>query len=246
IASGGFLGIGEKLIAVDFSQLTLPGAAAAAQANDANGNAVNGTAAQNGVANGTAVDQNGNPVPNAAPALARNDDVAVIAGLTQEQVKDLPDFRYDPSMRTANQVANGNLASAPASTATGSSGSSASDNGVAATTGNDNAGATASIDRNAVDLKQLIGKVVVDANGDRVGTVDNVLMDANGERPEQAVIASGGFLGIGKKLIAVDFSQLKIGDDGRAHVTGLTREQVRDMKDFRYDPSMRTYHNSAS
>ena len=110
IASGGFLGIGEKLIAVDFSQLTLPGAAAAAQGNDANGNAmngnaVNGTAAQNGVANGTAVDQNGNPVPNAAPALARNNDVAVIAGLTQEQVKDLPDFRYDPSMRTYHNSA---------------------------------------------------------------------------------------------------------------------------------------------
>jgi len=237
IASGGFLGIGQKLIAVDFSQLSLPNAAAAAQGN--------APAATNGNAVGTNnAGQNGNP------PLNRNADVAVVAGLTQDQVKNLPDFRYDPSMRTANQVNlnNNNVASAPAATATGSSGSSAPDNGAAAT-GNatsNNAGATASIDRNAADLKQLIGKVVVDSKGDRVGTVDNVLMNASGDRPERAVIASGGFLGIGKKLIAVDFSQLKIGDDGRVHVSGLTREQVRDMQDFRYDPSMRTYRNSAS
>jgi sporulation protein YlmC with PRC-barrel domain len=239
IASGGFLGIGQKLIAVDFSQLTLPNA----------GNAPAATA------NGNAVDSNGNVVgnnnagQNGNPALNRNADVAVVAGLTQDQVKNLPDFRYDPSMRTANQVnLNNNVASAPATTATGSSGSSAPDNGAAATNNatNDNAGATASVDRDAADLKQLIGKVVVDSNGDRVGTVDNVLMNAGGDRPERAVIASGGFLGIGKKLIAVDFSQLKIGDDGRVHVSGLTRAQVRDMKDFRYDPSMRTYRNSAS
>jgi len=244
IASGGFLGIGQKLIAVDFSQLTLPNATAAAQGN-----------APATTANGNAVDSNGNVVgnnnagENGNPALNRNADVAVVAGLTQDQVKNLPDFRYDPSMRTANQVnLNNNVASAPAPTAAGTSGSSAPDNGTAATGNatNDNAGVTASVDRDAADLKQLIGKVVVDSNGDRVGTVDNVLMNASGDHPERAVIASGGFLGIGKKLIAVDFSQLKIGDDGRVHVSGLTRAQVRDMQDFRYDPSMRTYRNSAS
>jgi sporulation protein YlmC with PRC-barrel domain len=265
IASGGFLGIGQKLIAVDFSQLSLPGAEAAeinaANANNGNGTAVNGNngqgtaatgnAAQNGAQNGM-VDQNGNAVPaNGTPAINADRNVAVVAGLTQEQVKSLPDFRYDPSMRTANQVLNdsngNNVASAPANTGTGSSGSSATDSTGAATNGStdNNAGATASINHNAVDLKQLIGKVVVDTNGDRVGTVDNVLMNASGDQPAQAVIASGGFLGIGKKLIAVDFSQLKLADDGRVHVTGLTREQVRDMKDFRYDPSMRTFRNSA-
>jgi sporulation protein YlmC with PRC-barrel domain len=231
IASGGFLGIGAKLIAVDFSQVTLRPAPTppAAQGNEAT----------------DMVNQNGNPPPPASnvPATPPS-NVAMVAGLMQDQVKNLPDFRYDPSMRTANQ-----MTPPPASTETGSSGSSTPGAvGTAETNGTTGSqpGATASVERNTADLKQLIGKAVIDSNGDRVGTVDNVLMNATGDRPERAVIASGGFLGIGKKLIAVDFSQLKLGDNGRVHVSGLTREQVRGMKDFRYDPSMRTYLNSKS
>ena len=110
--------------------------------------------------------------------------------------------------------------------------------------------------QNPVDLEPrlLIGHEVVDVSGNKIGTVDNVLMSESGDRPAKAIIKSGGFLGLGTKLIAVDFASLHAGPNQTNNVlspgvliaTGLTREQVRQMEGFRYDPAMRTYRPSGS
>jgi sporulation protein YlmC with PRC-barrel domain len=100
----------------------------------------------------------------------------------------------------------------------------------------------------------LIGHEVVDSDGRKIGTVDNLLMNASGDRPAKVIIKSGGFLGLGAKLIAVDFATLRRGPNQTNNVlspgvliaTGLTREKVRQMEDFRYDPAMRTYRPSGS
>jgi len=78
------------------------------------------------------------------------------------------------------------------------------------------------------------------------------LMSGTGDRPTKAIIKSGGFLGLGSKLIVVDFASLRPGPNqtnnvlspGVLVVSGLTREQVRQMDSFHYDSGMRTYRPS--
>ena len=103
-----------------------------------------------------------------------------------------------------------------------------------------------------LEPRLLIGHEVVDVDGRKIGTVDNVVMNDGGDRPTLAIIKSGGFLGLGAKLIAVDFASLHAAPNRTDNVlspgvlvaSGLTQQQVRKMEDFRYAPTMRTYRPS--
>jgi sporulation protein YlmC with PRC-barrel domain len=104
-----------------------------------------------------------------------------------------------------------------------------------------------------IEPRLLIGHEVVDIDGKKLGTVDNVLMTEGDNRPSKAIIKSGGFLGMGAKLIAVDVGTLHAGPNQTSNVlspgilvaTGLTQELVRKMDGFHYDPKMRTYRASS-
>jgi hypothetical protein len=64
---------------------------------------------------------------------------------------------------------------------------------------------------------------VYGANGEKIGEVDEVLMNAAG----QAVAVSvevGGFLGIGGREVIVSLDQLRL--EGERFVTSLTKEQI--------------------
>lgn len=84
--------------------------------------------------------------------------------------------------------------------------------------------------------ENLMGKNVVDASGEELGEVKDVIMDANTGEARQIVISSGGFLGIGAKDIAVPFQQAQIqpGSDN-VTVSGLSRDQIEQMPEFEYD-----------
>jgi sporulation protein YlmC with PRC-barrel domain len=78
----------------------------------------------------------------------------------------------------------------------------------------------------ATDTERLIGRDVHGVQGERVGDLENLLIDNDG-RVRAAIIEFGGFLGIGTNQVAVPWDQLQITDD--RIVTNLTREQVRAM-----------------
>ncbi|HEX8417963.1 MAG TPA: PRC-barrel domain-containing protein [Methylobacterium sp.] len=54
---------------------------------------------------------------------------------------------------------------------------------------------------------KLVGVEVIGMDHERVGRTEDVLLDADG-RVRAVVIAVGGFLGIGEKLVAVPFDQI--------------------------------------
>lgn len=62
---------------------------------------------------------------------------------------------------------------------------------------------------------ELVGRTVTGQNGDTVGEIDNVLVDAQG-KPTHVVLGHGGWLGMGEKSIALGFDKLQV-----------TREDVR-------------------
>src|SRR4051812_36328049 len=86
-----------------------------------------------------------------------------------------------------------------------------STNGTAATGATVGSGTL--VNRDQIEARTLVGKTVYDVNGDKIGSVDDVILAPSGQGAQQAVIKSGGFLGIGEKLIAVSISDLKPGRD---------------------------------
>nr|WP_295829187.1 PRC-barrel domain-containing protein [uncultured Azospirillum sp.] len=85
---------------------------------------------------------------------------------------------------------------------------------------------------------ELIGKNVYGRDNNKIGEVDDVILDANG-KAKQLVISSGGFLGIGEKQVAVDYSAANWdSQNNRLNLAGMSRDDVKSMPEFKYDDTM--------
>jgi sporulation protein YlmC with PRC-barrel domain len=71
---------------------------------------------------------------------------------------------------------------------------------------------------------KLIGSPVYNQAGGSVGDIADLIIDRDG-RVSAVVVSVGGFLGIGKKLIAVPMEAVKFGENDRLTVN-LTRDQI--------------------
>jgi sporulation protein YlmC with PRC-barrel domain len=81
---------------------------------------------------------------------------------------------------------------------------------------------------------ELVGAAVYAATGERVGDVNDLVIDGSG-RVSGVVIGVGGFLGMGEKNVAVDYaSVMKSEDDsGRARLTvNLTKDALKTAAPF--------------
>jgi putative membrane protein len=82
----------------------------------------------------------------------------------------------------------------------------------------------------AVQASDVIGAAVVNENGDEVGEIKDLVIDA--KQVEYAVVGVGGFLGIGEKDVAVPLDQLKLGVDESYLMSGETEEQLEQMPEY--------------
>lgn len=80
----------------------------------------------------------------------------------------------------------------------------------------------------------LIGQKVVNKNGDKVGKIDDIVLNSN-DQAVLAVISVGGFLGIGDKLVAVPFDQLQLDKDKAILMSSATAEQLKTMPEYKKD-----------
>lgn len=87
-----------------------------------------------------------------------------------------------------------------------------------------------------VSANAVIGAKVRDANHDTVGTVQDLYVDASGNI-KTVVLAVGGFLGVGSKDVAVKWSDIKQGRDGKSVVltTGFGKDELKSMPDYKYE-----------
>jgi len=80
-----------------------------------------------------------------------------------------------------------------------------------------------------IDGNKLIGQSVQNtADNKTVGTIDSVIIDKSG-KIHNVVIGVGGFLGIDKKDVAVDWSQLHVTDNGRKVTMNADKDQLKAM-----------------
>ncbi|MBP2290910.1 PRC-barrel domain-containing protein [Azospirillum rugosum] len=82
--------------------------------------------------------------------------------------------------------------------------------------------------------EHLLGKNVYGKDNEKVGEVEDIILDTNGQA-KQIVISSGGFLGIGEKQIAVEYSQANWDQNqDRVQLSGMSRDEVKNMPEFQY------------
>ena len=68
------------------------------------------------------------------------------------------------------------------------------------------------------------GTPVRRSNGDRIGTIERVMIDKRGGKVAYAVMTFGGFLGIGEEYRALPWSVLRYNEDLDAYELNLTDE----------------------
>ena len=84
----------------------------------------------------------------------------------------------------------------------------------------------------AVSADDMIGRSVQGSDGKPLGKVKDAIVDAQSGKIQKLVIASGGFLGIGAKNVAVDFDQVEIRPEGGMVAKGLTQGDIDKMPKY--------------
>ncbi len=87
----------------------------------------------------------------------------------------------------------------------------------------------------AVRASEFIGQTVRNGKGEKVGTVDDLILNRS-DKVLYAVVSVGGILGVGDKLVAVPFEELKFGakDVSGVVVYDVTKEQLKTLPAFTY------------
>lgn len=79
---------------------------------------------------------------------------------------------------------------------------------------------------------KVVGSEVYNGAGESVGTVDDVIISNDGKVP-YVVLAVGGFLGMGQRLVVVGSSALAI-RDGKIVIADASRDQLKGLPEFKY------------
>jgi len=209
IGVGGFLGIGEKNVAVNYSELQW----VVADDNTERFILPTSKEALEAAPGFTAEDQT--PPPDAAPAA----DATPMAPADNGAMAPA-----DPNMAPADP----NMAPADPNMAP------ADNNAMAPTDNNAMAPAGDMVDPSGFTDAQLTaddleGTTAYGPNNERLGTIGDVVLADDGTTVDAVVIDFGGFLGMGTKPVAVAFENLRFQQDGnnnRYVMLNVTKEQL--------------------
>ena len=80
--------------------------------------------------------------------------------------------------------------------------------------------------------RQVLGKAVFNDKGERIGTVDDIVI-APDKAVSYAIIGAGGFLGMAKHDVAIPVGQIKL-VDGKFVLAGATKDALKAMPRFEY------------
>ncbi len=84
-----------------------------------------------------------------------------------------------------------------------------------------------------VSAKDIIGRKVYGSDGKSLGDVSDAVVDSSTGKIEKLVISSGGFLGIGAKVIALDMSQVQMAPGEGIKANDVTQKEVESMPEFK-------------
>ncbi len=131
----------------------------------------------------------------------------VTTALTKDQLKALPEYKY------ADVKQRGTVFSSRSTTSTPS---------------------TAAMPAGYVGASKLVGLNVRNAQGETIGEIKEVLIAENGSI-QSAIVAVGGFLGVGERNVALAWNELKLQRDGdqlRAMVN-MSKDQLKALPEYK-------------
>ena len=82
--------------------------------------------------------------------------------------------------------------------------------------------------------KSILGKTIYNEKGDKIGSVDDLIIAPN-KTLSYAIIGAGGFLGMGKYDVAIPITQINE-VNGKMELKGATKESIKQMPKFEYAP----------
>jgi sporulation protein YlmC with PRC-barrel domain len=109
---------------------------------------------------------------------------------------------------------------------------------IGAVVAQDNTTGTSVASPTSVDAAKLIGRSVVNTNGDTVGKIDSVVIDQSG-KARYAIVGVGGFLGIGKKDVALAWDELTISENGEKVTTTVSKDQLSALPEHKFPADMK-------
>lgn len=103
-----------------------------------------------------------------------------------------------------------------------------------------NKGSVQAFSSSPVKASSIIGTDVVNPKGDNLGDIKEVVIDPSSGRVAYAVVAFGGFLGMGEKLFAIPFSSFKYDAARNDYVLDIDKSRLEAAPGFDSDhwPSM--------
>ena len=83
-----------------------------------------------------------------------------------------------------------------------------------------------------VRADQIIGMTVYNANGEKVGTVHDILLDKEG-KATGVVLSVGGVLGVGAKSVGLTWKEIDVKPDQQQVQISYTKDQLEAAPDFK-------------
>jgi sporulation protein YlmC with PRC-barrel domain len=83
-----------------------------------------------------------------------------------------------------------------------------------------------------VSADDMMGREVQGSDGQPLGEISDVVVDSASGKIQRVIIASGGFLGLGAKNVAVAFEDIEIRPEGGIVAKGVTQADVESMPEF--------------
>jgi PRC-barrel domain len=81
---------------------------------------------------------------------------------------------------------------------------------------------------------KVVGSRIYNEQNESLGSLDDILIARDNKPPVRAVISVGGFLGIGNKLVEVDYNRLKFEENNRVVMPNATKDELNKMPSFTY------------
>lgn len=83
-----------------------------------------------------------------------------------------------------------------------------------------------------VPAEDIVGGTLVNAEGETIADINDLLVDSDGE-PQALLVGFGGFLGLMEKSVAVGFDRVELtANDEDEYVTDLTEQEIEAMPEY--------------
>jgi sporulation protein YlmC with PRC-barrel domain len=89
--------------------------------------------------------------------------------------------------------------------------------------------------RRVMSASTLTGDNVVNAAGEDLGKIQDIMLDTPTGRVAYAVLSFGGFLGMGDKLFAIPWDQLSLDEENKRFVLNVNRAKLENAPGFDKD-----------